>query len=217
MTDKSGADPIAKRWSGLCVVAATGPSLTPEVAELCRGHRVIAVNDAYRLMPWADTLYACDVAWWHHHKGCPEFAGEKVISVHDKRHDAVYKAARCYGLSIVAGKPGDTFSLDPQTIHYGFNSGFQAINLAILRGASPVVLVGFDFRGSHFFGEHPRPPLKNNSIAQYTRWLEVMRNAAKHLPAEIQIINCTPGSAIDCFPMGDLREVLDGAEARHAA
>lgn len=214
--EQSGAEPIARRWAGLCIVAATGPSLTPEVAEICCGHRVIAVNDAYRLLPWADTLYGCDVAWWLHHKGCPEFAGEKVISVHDKRRTAVYSTAKRYGLSVVEGRAGEVFSLDQQRIHYGANGGFQAINLAILRGANPIALVGFDFRGSHFFGDHPAP-LKNSSPSRFASWLEIMREAARTLPADIHIINCTPGSAIDCFPRCDLKEVLDGAPARHAA
>jgi hypothetical protein len=65
--------PIEPRWRGAtCIVAATGPSFTAEVAEACRGYPTIAVNDAYRLFPWADILYASDGAW---------FAGERWSSV----------------------------------------------------------------------------------------------------------------------------------------
>jgi len=34
------------------------------------------------------------------------------------------------------------------------------------------------------------------------------RRAAALLPTDRQIINCTPGSALDCFPFMDLEEAL---------
>jgi len=51
----------------ICIV--TGPSLTEEDCDRARQARatVIAVNDAYRLCPNADYLYACDQAWWKVH------------------------------------------------------------------------------------------------------------------------------------------------------
>src|SRR5512139_1237105 len=64
-------------WSDFCIVAASGPSLTPKVADACKGFHVVAVNDAYRLFPDADVLYACDPKWWDVHKGVRKFAGER--------------------------------------------------------------------------------------------------------------------------------------------
>jgi hypothetical protein len=52
------------------------------------------VNDAYRRMPYARALYAADAQWWTLHNGCPEFAGEKWITVNDN----------CIGLRPVAQK-----------------------------------------------------------------------------------------------------------------
>src|SRR6185503_19111154 len=75
-------EPVASRGWTDCIVAATGPSLTADVAEQCRGHRVLAVNDAYRRIPFAEALYAGDADWWEVHAGCPDFAGEKW-SAHD--------------------------------------------------------------------------------------------------------------------------------------
>jgi hypothetical protein len=122
---------VRPRWSGVIVVAATGPSLTEEVADMCRGHRVIAVNDAYRLMSYADVLYACDAAWWKVHKGCPGFAGEKWSSHDDGSNDKL-DAAEKYGLRLVSGANDAGFSRDQSVVHYGGgNSGFQAVNLAI--------------------------------------------------------------------------------------
>jgi hypothetical protein len=211
---------IEKRWCGPMVVAASGPSLTSEQADCANaGHcYIIAVNDAYRLFPRADALYACDGRWWRAHNGCPDFAGEKWTSISEHRRDQLL-AAKEFRLRVVQGEKRPGFSLDPACIHYGRNSGFQAINLAILWGGNPIVLIGFDYRMGekrHFFGQHPKGTgLQNHG--DYPRWVKIITEAAGRLPQDITIINCTPGSAIQCFPMGTLKEVLDGAHISHAA
>ncbi len=195
------------RW----IVAATGESLTEEVADLCRGQDVIAVNDAYRRMPYARALYAADAAWWHLHNGAPGFAGQKWIPVNKVCMDLNKAAADRYGLSMVWGDRELGFSFRPGRVHLGANSGFQAVNLALLWGATTVVLVGFDMRGSHFFGEHPpmarrMPGSKGKGFA---RWIRHFETAAASLPADRRIINATPGSALTCFPMMTLEEALN--------
>jgi hypothetical protein len=208
---------IEKRWLGAkCIVAATGPSLTPAVAERCQAaatHRLIAVNDAYKLLPKADILYACDSAWWAHHKGCKGFAGEKWSS-HDfnqGRLNDKLNTAQAYDLHLVDGVHAEAegFSFNPERIHYGANSGFQAINLALLFGVAEVVLVGFDMRAvegkQHFFGNHPRP-LNNPNM--YPTFLENFTIAARLLPPSIRIVNATPNSALTCFPSATLEACL---------
>ena len=212
---------IRPDWSGEpAIVAAPGPSLTPEVVRRLRfarwmaGWRVLAVQDSYKVMPWADALYGCDPHWWAIHRDCDKFAGEKW-STHEfaggrEQHiNDKTEAAKRYGLHLVRGRDGESFSLDPSTIHYGSNSGFQAIGLALLKGCKRIVLVGFDMRRvggkSHFFGEHPpefgAPP-------DYARFLPAFDRAAKLLPADVEIINATPRSALRCFPAMALDDAL---------
>jgi hypothetical protein len=63
---------------GTVVCIGGGPSLTRDDVDYCRGKAfVIAINDAYKLAPWADALYACDGLWWRWHKGVPSFDGPK--------------------------------------------------------------------------------------------------------------------------------------------
>jgi hypothetical protein len=190
------------------VVAATGPSLTTEIAEACRNEIVLAVNDAWRLLPWASVLYACDEAWWNIHDGCREFRGEKWSSHGGRDHNDKTACARRYGLKLVQGRDGNTFDLSGSHINYGSNSGFQGINLALLMGATKVVLVGFDMRVNgrrHFFGDHPKGLMNS---ADYVSWVPNFAHAAKHLPAGIEVVNCTPGSALTCFKMMDLSDAL---------
>jgi hypothetical protein len=208
---------IEKRWpDSKCIVAATGPSLTPAVAERCNAahatHKIIAVNDAYKLLPAADVLYACDATWWTVHKGCPGFAGEKWSQCEggeSSRGIEKRGVAQQYGLKLVDGAHADTFSLNPALIHYGSNSGFQAVNLALLFGAIELVLVGFDMRTvngqMHFFGKHPRPL---NNPGCYDTFLQAFRTAAQSLPPWIKITNATPDSALTCFPMAPLESCL---------
>lgn len=192
---------VAPRWRGrLVVVAATGAGLTPEVAAQCAGVPTIAVSDAYRLMPTADVLYSCDARWWDHHR--PQFAGEKW-STHQVGRNDKRGAADRHGLHLVPGAPGQVFRTDG-TIAYGSNSGFQAIGLAILFGAARIVLVGFNLGGPHFFGAHPRP-LVNSNCRQF---LPQFQAAAARMPAGVEIVNATPRSALDCWPMVPLAAAL---------
>ena len=152
-------------------------------------------------------LYACDAKWWDVHEGCPEFAGEKWSS-HGDTNDKLETAEK-YGLKLVEGHHADTFGTG--RVHYGSNSGFQAINLAILFGARRIILAGFDMHnrsGRHFFGDHPKGLLNNN---RYENFVPAFEYAAKHLPEGIEIVNATPGSAITCFPMVDLADALSAS------
>jgi hypothetical protein len=209
----SALEAIPARWRGATViVAAPGPSLTAEVVERCKGHRTVAVQDAYRLMPFADVLYGCDAEWWRVHGGAAGFNGQKW-STHDDAHNDKRAVAADYGVHLVAGKAAEGFSLDPAVIHYGSSSGFQAVNLAILMGAAKIVLIGFDMRVAdgrrHFFGDHPEPL---NNKADFASFVPPFVRAAQSMPPGVEILNATPGSALQCLPMVDLDDVLPDAE-----
>jgi len=202
---------IKPRWSEV-IVAATGPSLTPEVAKACEGRSVLAVNDAHRLFPWAEILYACDSSWWAVHKGCPGFQGEKWSSHGGPariRHNDKTEAAKRWGLNLIEGRDGHGFCFEPGIIHYGSNSGFQAINLAIQMGATRIILVGFNMGTidgkRHFFGDHPAG-LRNAST--YGNFIRAFDRAAKLLPSHITILNATPQSALTCFSKVSLHDAL---------
>jgi hypothetical protein len=201
-----------------CVVAATGPSLTMEIAAACLSQRVVAVNDAWRLLPWAEVLYAGDRHWWNVHRGAAGFEGERWFGVDRFTRTPEEFLARqqnvaCaeqWGLNVIEGEALHTFSVNKKRIHFGSNSGFQAINLAILLGAKQIVLVGFDMHVNgcgkrHFFGDHP-DGLSNG--ATYERFIPAFNEAARNLPSGVEIINCTERSALRCFPMMRLEDAL---------
>jgi len=191
---------IPQSWSGQAVVCvASGPSLTIKSVDYCQGKaRVIAINDNYLLAPWADMLYACDHQWWLWHNGAPEFPGIKVTQSID--------AAVEFGLRWIPSKKGRGLSENPEHIHQGRNSGYQAINIAHLMGASRILLLGYDMhtvegRQPRWFGHHP-----NQQVPDYTDYIQHFDTIAEQ--AAVEVINCTPGSALECFEKRELRDVL---------
>lgn len=152
-------------------------------------------------------LYACDAKWWD----CSgpqigEFYGQRWSSHNETRrkNDNKQAAAATHGLNLVNGEDGDGFCFDLGRIHYGDNSGFQAINLALQFGCERIFLIGFDMSHSgkrHFFGDHPKACAKDSN---YRHFIGYFDNAARLLPGGIEIINCTPGSALRCFPRGEI-------------
>lgn len=193
------------------MVAAPGPSLTPDIAEAVRetGWPVLVCQDAYRLMPWADILYGCDAKWWNAYDGT-SFVGEKW-STHGDAHGNNDKreVAEKYGINLIQGRSANDqgFSTDPSVIHYGDNSGYQALNLAILLGSPYIVLVGYDMRHrngkAHFFGDHENGLYTQPDYAQWAPHFERSRDC----PATI--INATPGSAITCWPTMTIGEAIE--------
>lgn len=195
------------------MVAAPGPSLTAADAEaITRARaadavRVVAVNDAFRLLPTADLLYACDARWWDTHAGVPAFAGERWTQDTNKG----VEAGRRWGLNVVRSERTDRPLLDGDAIGQGFNSGFQAVNLAALMGADRIVLVGFDMGlaedgTSHFFGDHPG---KLNVLSPYAMFIAAFEAAAPcYAEAGVEVLNASRRTALKCFPLIPLERVL---------
>jgi hypothetical protein len=179
---------------------ATGPSLTPEDVDYVRGKATtVVINDAFRLAPWADALYACDAKWWYWHwlKGAREFAGLKF---------SLDSSAKRYPGVQVLRNTGETgLELDPSGVRTGRNSGYQAIGVAVHLGAKKVVLLGYDMNGDgHFFGRHPdgtKPPF-NVCLQRFTTLVDPLKQAG------VEVVNCTPNTALTCFPCAPLRETL---------
>ena len=107
-------------------------------------------------------------------------------------------------------EPG--LSMDPELLHTGSNSGFQVLNLAVLLGASRVLLLGYDMRitgeRTHWHGDHPAG-MTNPRPGTLAGWVTAFAGAVADLERlGVSCINCTPGSALTCFPMARLEDVL---------
>jgi hypothetical protein len=167
--------------------------------------RVIAVNEAWRLAPFADVLYGCDGAYWSHHEGVPGFAGLKVT----QDQQAAVKFPELNAVTVKA-KQDQVLMRQAGVIGDGGNSGFQAVNLAAQFGIAEIWLVGFDMRldkGVHFHGRHPRG-LNNPSQHNLLRWRAAFMRAASTLAQlGITVINANRESHLTAFRFGDLGDL----------
>lgn len=213
---------VPRDWDDeTCAVLASGPSMSAEVAASVRGKcRVIAVNNqgipnvvgnevVPALAPWADVLLAADRRWWLENEASARAFGP--------------------GLKVTVRPPGGSEPLDwpdvlelrnagadtpyddrPTHLGGGGNSGAHAVQLAAKRGCTKILLLGFDMKGivgqRHWFGEHP---WRNGECIPFELFIARFKRAAREYDKRgIRVINCTPGSALTCFPSLSVYEAL---------
>lgn len=199
-------------WRGqTAVVIATGPSANSQPLDQIRGRaRIIAVNDSWRLAPWADVLYACDRPWWIERRGVPEFGGLKISAspavckvCPDVR--LVTLVARAQILTETIGKIGCG-------LRYGNgHSGFHAVNLAVQFGAKRIVLVGFDMRldnGVHWHAD--RVPYRKDGKAMSECREALDGCAPQFAELGVDVLNASPISALQAYRKVNLMEAIAG-------
>ena len=90
----------------------------------------------------------------------------------------------------------------------GSNSGYQAINLAYLLGATRIILLGFDMSNhsglSHFFGDHPDEFAGGSDPKRFIAGV----NTIKPEDYGIEIINCSRVTELDAFPRMSLEDLF---------
>lgn len=197
-------------WEGeTLVIVASGPSAADAPLELAKGRaKVIVINSSWRLAPWADVLFACDFSWWAKTTGWQDFPGLKLCTEERASREFQTGHVRCM-------KSDDRVILEPLgTVGWGGNSGFHCLNLAIQMRVKRVLLVGYDMRidgGLHWHGPHP-DGMSNPRRGAIERWRRVVDGAAR-VAAErgIEVLNCSPVSALRNYPKVDFAEALCAA------
>jgi hypothetical protein len=197
-------------WRGECVaIIGAGPSAKREDVDQLRDRiHIIAVNESYRLAPWADAVYSCDLAWWQWHKGLNEFTGLKLT------HDAVacrhYPALKRVQIEQVTSD--EILTDKPSYVGAGGNSGFQAMNLAIQFGATGIALLGIDCNlehGEHWHGRHAYH-MNNPAPSNVKRWRAAFDGVADKIKKMgIDVVNCSPISALANYPKMTVAQALE--------
>ena len=178
-------------WTEVWILGG-GPSRKQFDLNLLTGKTVLALNDAAVALPTsvvarsAVTVFSADNCWVRRHRDfLIGFPGEKYLAIDlDSWPDCVgipdVTYLRCLDRS--------DLSEDPTAVH-GLNTGAAAINLAYLKRARTVHLVGYDMQ--------PEGP----DADIYTSWAPLFRNQRRQLQhAAVEVINHNPDSAIDAFP-----------------
>ncbi len=187
----------------VCIVGG-GPSLRGFDFARLAGRRVLAVNEAFthfsaNLLP-ADAVFSLDNNWARHR--CAEmtcFRGEKYLAVQDDYWLYVDQSATMLRR---LRRPG--LSEDPGAVHICGTSGYGALNLAYLKRARQIFLLGFDMAGSGHW--HPEPGW--GGAIPLEPWAAAFDVAAEQLRAAgVHVVNCSPKSAIQAFEKISLEEI----------
>ena len=212
---------VPRMWEGETVaILAGGHSLTQAQVDYVKGKcKVIAINSSYLLAPWADLLYFCDDRWYTQcghkdRKEFKEFNGIKVTLRNLSMPEDIMKLDH---------RGGTGLCLESDGLMTGSNSGYQCMGLAFHLGANRQLLLGYDMKivngKSHWHGGHKkdiehssgnRPDhvvlaYKTLEFTMLPKFLTIVEPLEK---AGIEVINCTPDSALECFPKASLFDIL---------
>jgi len=194
---------------GVAVCIGGGPSIKKkQINAVAEAHRqgkcyAIAINNSYQIAPWADVVYGCDRIWWQWHED--EVQHHQGLKLTISRNAAL----KYDWVTWIEGEAtSNGLSKRSNYIVSGRIGGYQAINLAVNFGATKILLIGYDMRNingaSHWHGDHPnrQRPYWGTRIKHFKNMLPDLEER------NIKVINCSQGSALDAFPMGDLDEEL---------
>lgn len=200
-------------WPGSTVViVAGGPSLTlRHVHRLALAHgerriKAIAINDAVFPCWWADWLHACDPKWWgwHAQHGLDKWPGIRTTNVQN---------ALCvkWGVHLVKCEGQSGFSEDPGIVRSGKNGAYIAVQMAVHAGAKRILLVAVDMKPGkpgemHWFGLHPDG---DRHMPDFSGMRETWKTLVGPLRDRgVEVFNCSPDSALDCFPKANMEDVI---------
>ena len=193
------------------IIIGTGPSLTAEQLDQVSHLRRFASNRAFEFDP--DVLHGCNYQFW-------DTYWEQVKDLRCHKWTTRPELKGKYdGLNYIREEWIDGLSTDKSYIAAHHGTGPQVVNLAFHYGCEVMILIGWDMRHKgdrHYFGEYP------NSCNHVTRNLGpdgeltgLIKEMETIHPEDygIEIINCTPDSAMKCFPMMDLDKALNRYDA----
>ncbi len=195
------------------LIVASGPSLRRfPFGRLAGKGFVIAVNDAWRFVPFANAWVTIDTVRMTQRFPLV-FRGEKYAAVPADYGQLEARFACDRIADIPAGlhclRRRDAFGLseDPEELS-GINSAFGALNFAYHLRPRRIVLFGIDGNGInyYFYGRRRGSPKADELFKQLP---DLFASAATQLKnRNIEVINASPQSALTCFPKKRFHELF---------
>lgn len=201
-------------WEGeTAYVIGGGPSVRGMRLEVLRRKCVIGVNQAFALGPWVDVCWFGDQRWFAWNVEALRAYPGLTVTCANAMRERRNRPAWVHWM--VRDETAAGLTKRPGVIRWNSNSGASAVNLALHFGAARVVLVGFDMRrtegapndGHNYHDEHTphHTPKKNVYDRFMKRWPAIAADAKRF---GLEILNATPGSAIEEFPIVGLEDTL---------
>jgi len=189
------------------VCAGAGPSLRKEDVAACEiaGFSLMVVNGSFQFAHCPEYHYAADTRWWQRNYAFTQMSSRKFsirCNNRDQGHSGVQQMGR---------GSAECFSSQWPILCTGYNSGFQALNLASLLGFKRAILLGYDMKFGLNGEKHCHPDYPDYNPQDYTvaNWIRVFDKLALLIQESIEVINVTRDTHLECFPQARLEELLE--------
>jgi hypothetical protein len=191
-------------WKGeRCFIIAGGESVKDFDVSKLAGEHVIGVNLAFRLVD-PEIIYGMDARLWgwidRNETGegdKAKFDASRAIKIFSDISGAPLPEDIVTAPSI--GRPGLSHKFS-EGIGAGTNSGFGALNIALILGASEIYLIGYDFYGERWHKGYPQQGEAGNDF--HKQCYDENSVAFKEFPSKI--INLNPKSKLKIFEFGTM-------------
>lgn len=208
-----------KGWGNLpLVIVGTGPSLRgTDLSLLDRPDlRVLAVKEAVFDLPFAAECVCIHGTWLKNRLDALLAQPVPITFVTDNVFNPPYLVRDEF--HYIERRHADGLSNDPRYVNHGGTSGYAALNVATLRGARRILLMGFDYgtlteshaRTGHHYRDEAYPwylAARNGSMwAGWAKNFKTCANDLRALGAEVH--NANPGGLVDAFPRATLDEFM---------
>lgn len=195
------------QWEGQrCFILGGGQSVKDIDLSNLKNENIIAINMAFRLCE-PSIIYGMDARLWGWiEKGQMDagddikFLNSKAVKVWSDITAAPLPEDIIIAPSIM--RPGISTNIR-EGVACGTNSGFGALNLALLLGAKEIYLIGYDFYGTRWHKGYPQ----GGQETMYGYHLQCYEAAAAQIRKEFpeqRIINTNSKSKLTCFEFGNL-------------
>ena len=189
------------------VIVGTGPSLSKEQLERVSHLKRFGANRSFEFD--LDVITGCNYQFW-------DYYWSQVKEYKCIKWTTQPGSAEKYGINYIDGLWEPGLSIDKNYIHYHHGSGPQMVNIALHYGCEVMLLIGWDMRyppgqERHYFGEDALTKGHHPRTGPQGQWNGLIEEMETINPDDygIEIVNCTPDSAMTCFPAMDLSEALD--------
>lgn len=203
---------VPSLWQGeTAFILAGGISLAGQDTQRLEGRRTIAINSSDIAHPWADFLYSADCRWLFEHKRRVEkpWRGRLVTTSEAVDWDGMLHLRKVEP-PVKGHNGGIGLSRDPRAVAVRRTSLQGAINLAVLLGAARLVLLGADGGPDKKGRTHHHPGhrwARKEGCWKEQRW-DLSTTVAPLRDAGVEVLNASPGSHLDWWPIVPLTEIL---------
>lgn len=194
------------------VVMGNGTSLLG--LDLARLHKadVLVSNGGFLTWPHAHTVMCSDRHYLATDPPFGQFLGKHIVVTQPQA--VVTKDPRMIWSrrAFIEKVHGDIFA-DPTILVEGHNSASTNISLAVLQGAKRILLLGIDLAPGKGYRRRAYEDLIEASPqiakSRYARMAVHLTQQSVHVLARrVQVINCSPRSALTCYPYSTLESEL---------